>query len=55
MTETILSGIIVAGLAVTIGGMTFVLMLQSWSDYQFWRDERKYLQACKWCGGRNDG
>ena len=55
MTETILSGIIVAGLAVTIGGLTFTLMLWVWSDFQDWRDKRKEKPTCNWCGGRNDG
>ena len=55
MTDTIIAGVIVAGLSVTMGGLTFVLMLWVWSDFQDWRDKRRYLQACKWCGGRNDG
>ena len=41
MTETIISGIIVAGLAVTMASLGFTLMLWAWQDYQEWRDERK--------------
>ena len=41
MTETILSGIIVAGLAVTMASLGFTLTVWAWQDYQEWRDERK--------------
>lgn len=41
MTETIISGIIVAGLAVTMACFSFGMFLMFWQDYQEWRDERK--------------
>ena len=40
MSDTIIAGIIVASLAVTMGGLTFSLMLWVWSDFQDWRDKR---------------
>ena len=55
MSDTIIAGIIVAGFAVTMGGLTFTLMLWVWSDFQDWRDRRKEKPTCNWCGGRNDG
>jgi hypothetical protein len=41
MTETIISGVIVAGLAVAWGSLGFTLMLLTWQDFQDWRDRRK--------------
>jgi hypothetical protein len=41
MTETIIAGIIVAGLAVCWGSLGFSLMLWVYQDFQDWRDRRK--------------
>jgi hypothetical protein len=41
VTETIISGIIVAGLAVTMASLGFTLILFAWQDFQEWRDDRK--------------
>jgi len=42
MTETIISGIIVAGLSVAWGSLGFTLMVWVWQDFQEWRDRRKH-------------
>jgi hypothetical protein len=41
MTKTIISGVIVAGLAVGCGSLGFTLMLWTWQEFQDWRDDRK--------------
>jgi hypothetical protein len=42
LAETIISGFIVAGLAVVWGSLGFTLMLWTWQDFQDWRDDRKH-------------
>jgi len=41
VTETIIAGVIVAGLAVTMASLGFTLMLFTWQVFQEWRDDRK--------------
>jgi hypothetical protein len=41
MSEAIISGVIVAGLAVAWGSLGFTLMLWTWQEFQDWRDDRK--------------
>jgi uncharacterized membrane protein YdcZ (DUF606 family) len=52
LNETIISGIIVSGLAVACGALGFSLILWMWQDFQDWRDKRK---TCYWCGGNFHG
>jgi len=41
MTETIIAGIIVAGMAVAWGSLGFALILWVYQDFQDWRDKRR--------------
>jgi len=41
VSETIISGIIVAGLAVMGAMLAFVLAVTTWTEFQEWRDKRR--------------
>jgi hypothetical protein len=41
MSDTIIAGVIVAGLAVSMASLGFTLMLWTWQEFQDWRDDRK--------------
>jgi hypothetical protein len=41
MSDTIIAGVIVSGLAVSMASLGFTLMLFTWQDFREWRDDRK--------------
>jgi len=41
VTETIIAGVIVAGLAVTMACVSFGMFIMMWTEFQEWRDKRK--------------